>query len=97
MGAGKQALLESIRPGMRLDRHFFLRIYGYELTWPGSAEEAIRKLEGAGCSKAREYYDQTVAEYQSRRDRELRPVARQIRRRWEVEWRGLIKNAGERT
>lgn len=83
----RQQLLESIRPGMRLDKAFFLSIYADEITWPGSADEAIRKLEEAGCSKAREYYNKTVAEYQEKRERELRPIARQIRRQWEAEWR----------
>lgn len=76
----RQQLLDSIHPGMRLDKAFFLSIYADEITWPGSSEEAIRKLEEAGCSRAREYYDQTVTEYQSRRDRELRPIARWIRK-----------------
>lgn len=87
----RQQLLESIHPGMKLDKTFFIQIYGYELTWPGSADESIRKLEEAGCSKAREYYNKTVAEYQRKRDRELRPIARQIRRRWEAEWKETTK------
>ncbi len=87
----RQQLFESIHPGMRLDKAFFLRIYGYELTWSGSAEEAIRKLEAAGCSRAREYYNSTVAEYQRKRDRELRPIARQIGRQWEADWKRLQK------
>lgn len=42
--ASREELLQSIGPDMRLDKWFFLRIYGYELTWPGFAEAAqIRK------------------------------------------------------
>lgn len=93
----RQQLLEGIRPGMKLDRNFFLRIYGYEITWPGSADEAIRKLEEAGCSRAREYYNTTIAEYQEKRDRELKPIARQIRRQWDAELRELTKNGSRRT
>lgn len=89
----RQQLLESIHPGMKLDKAFFLRVYGYEITWPGSADEAIRKLEEAGCSRAREYYNKTVAEHQRKRDRELRPIARQIRRQWEADWRRAQKGS----
>lgn len=93
----RQQLLESIHPGMKLDKAFFLSIYADEITWPGSADEAIRRLEEAGCSRAREYYDKTVAEYQRKRDRELRPIARQIRKRWEAEFKELTKNRSRRT
>lgn len=92
----RQQLLESIRPGMKLDKAFFLSIYADEITWPGSAEEAIRKLEEAGCSKAREYYNDTVSEYQRKRDEELRPIAKQIRKQWEREWEELKKGSEER-
>ena len=44
----RQQLLESIRPGMRLDKAFFMHIYAHEITWPGSADEAVSKLEEAG-------------------------------------------------
>ena len=33
--ASREELLQSIQPGMRLDKDFFMRIYGYELTYPG--------------------------------------------------------------
>ena len=91
----RQQLLESIHPGMKLDRAFFLSIYADEITWPGSADEAIRKLEGAGCSRARKYYNKIVAEYQRKRDEELRPAARQIRKQWEADWEKLMKGSEE--
>ena len=60
----KEELLQNISPDMRLTPNFFLRIYGYEITWPGFAEQAIAALEIAGCSHARKYYDDCVAEYE---------------------------------
>lgn len=87
MAPSRQELLDSIRPGMRLDRALFIRVYGYEISFPGFADEAIAVLENAGCRKAREYYDMAVSEYQCQNDRELRPAARQIRRQWEAEWK----------
>lgn len=48
--ASREELLQSIQPGMKLDKAFFLKIYGYELTWPGFAETAIKALEAAGLS-----------------------------------------------
>lgn len=74
--ASRQELLESIHPNMYLTKSFLKRIYGYELTWPGFAEEAISKLEMVGCSKVREYYDTWVAEYQKEHDEMMRRVAK---------------------
>lgn len=73
--ASREELLRSIRPGMRLDKNFFLRIYGYELTWPGFAEVALTKLQGAGCDKARNYYTCIVAEYEYNNEKVLKNVA----------------------
>lgn len=73
--ASRWELLQSIRPGMTLDKNFFLRIYGYELTWPGFAEVALTKLQGAGCDKARNYYTCIVAEYEYNNEKVLKNVA----------------------
>jgi hypothetical protein len=62
--ASREELLRSIQPGMKLDKAFFLKVYGYELTWPGFAETAIKALEDAGCSNARNYYISAVSGYQ---------------------------------
>ena len=73
--ASRWELLQSIRPGMNPDKNFFLRIYGYELTWPGFAEVALTKLQGAGCDKARNYYTCIVAEYEYNNEKALKNVA----------------------
>lgn len=75
-GPSRDELLNSIKPGIKLNKAFFMRIYGYEITWPGFAEEALAKLEEAGSSKARGYYEQFVKEYQEKRKQELKEVAR---------------------
>lgn len=67
--ASREELLQSIRPDMKLSKAFFMRIYGYEITWPGFAEVALQRLEEIGCSKAREYYSGFVAEYEPGRRR----------------------------
>lgn len=96
MYPNRQQLLESIHSDMKLDKAFFLKIYADEITWPGSADEAIKKLEEAGCSNARKYYDMTVSEYQRKRDEELRPIAKQIRKQWEADWNKLVKEGEKR-
>ena len=58
----KDELLNSIRPDMRLTKDFFRRVYGYEISYPGFAEEAISALEAAGCTRAREHYEIWVGE-----------------------------------
>ena len=72
----RDELLKSVKPDMRLTMDFFKRIYGYELTWPGFAEIALGKLEEAGCSRAREYYAQFVSGYETKRNEEMKEVAK---------------------
>lgn len=96
MNPNRQQLLDSIKPDMKLTKAFFLKVYGYEISFPGFADEAIRALNNAGCSKAREYYDNFVAEYQREREKELKPVAAQIRKQWEADWNKLQKGSEEK-
>ena len=70
-----QELLQSVRPDMRLTKDFFKRLYGWELDYPGFADQAIGALEAAGCSRAREYYDNWVREYEAERDAVLKRVS----------------------
>ena len=52
-----------------------MRIYAYELTWPGFKDVAIKKLIDAGCSHALEYYNQIVGEYEKEQEQTLKEVA----------------------
>ena len=70
-----QELLQSVRPDMRLTKDFFKRLYGWELDYPGFADQVIGALEAAGCSRARGYYDAWVQEYESERDTVLKKVS----------------------
>lgn len=73
--ASKEQLLQSIAPTMKLTKGFFKRIYGYELTWPGFADQAIKALEAAGCSRARQYYDMVESECDRQHEADLAGVA----------------------
>lgn len=73
--ASRQELLDSIRPDMKLTKNFFMRIYGYEISFPGFAEIALTEMEKAGCSKARAYYQRFVGEYEKKHDEEMKEVA----------------------
>lgn len=42
--ASRKELLATITPDMRLTRAFFLKVYGYELTWPGFAENVLTRM-----------------------------------------------------
>lgn len=63
----KEKLLDSIKSDMKLFKSTFIKIYGYELTWPGFAEVALTKLENAGCKQAREHYKRIVNEYEEKK------------------------------
>lgn len=75
----KDELLQSIAPGMKLDKAFFLKVYGFELSYLGFSETAIKALEDAGCSKARSYYERITTEYEAEQTAKLKPVAAWLR------------------
>lgn len=72
--ASREDLLQSIQPGMRVDKDFFMRIYGYELTYPGFAKTALARLESAGCDEIWRYY-LVVDGYEQNRDKILKAVS----------------------
>ena len=84
--ASREELLQSIRPGAQLDKNFFLRIYGYEISWPGFAETALQRMEILGCTQAREWYSSAVQEYESKYEEGLRDTARWYREECEKRW-----------
>ncbi len=84
--ASRQELLQSIHPKMRLDKAFFMKVYGYEISFPGFADEAIKALNDAGCSRAREYYNKAVSEYEQKHDEEMKEVAAWYRKECEKQW-----------
>ena len=94
--AGKEELLSNINPDMRLTKDFFKRIYGYEISFPGFAEQAVNALEAVGCSQARKYYIDWVNEYETKRDAELKEVAHRYRLQCEKEWEKIQKEGEER-
>mgnify|MGYP001697235096 CR=1 FL=1 len=76
----KDKLLNAIKPDMRLFRSLFVKIYGYELSYPGFAKTAIEKLEMAGCSKAEEYYNSVVNEHDKKQKEVITSAAEYLRR-----------------
>lgn len=93
--ASREELLQGIHPKMKLDKAFFMRVYGYEISFPGFADEAIKVLNDAGCSRAREYYDKAVSEYEQKHDEEMKEVAAWYRKECENRWQKRLKE-GER-
>lgn len=72
----REELLASIKPGMKLDRAFFLKVYGFTITEPGFSDIVIKILNDAGCSRAEEYYHTTVEEYEKQWREQIKPVAK---------------------
>lgn len=95
MTPSREELLQSIRPEMKLNKNFFLRIYGYSITTPEFAAEALDKLEAAGCSKAHTYYDKIVKEYEAGYQKMLRAVAQEYARELEREWKQREKEGDQ--
>lgn len=93
--ASKEQLLQSIAPTMKLTKGFFKRIYGYELTWPGFADQAIKALQAAGCSRARQYYDMVAGECEQQYDADLVGVARWYAGECTKDWEKRQKGSEE--
>ena len=83
--ASKKELLTSVRPDMKLTKEFLKRIYGYSVTDNSFPDKAIAVLESAGCSKARQYYSDWIAEYEAAYEAEIKPVAAWFRKECERE------------
>ena len=94
--ASREELLASIQPDMHLTKNFIKRIYGYEISYPGFAELAIDALEQAGCSRARQYYEEWVAGYEAAYKAEIRPVAHWYRLECEKRWEKRQKEGEEK-
>ena len=69
-----EKFINSFKP-MPLTKAFFLKIYGYELTWPGSAERCLQRLEELGSSRARKLYAAVVAYYEEKQEKTTQEVA----------------------
>lgn len=91
----QKQLLASIHPDMKLNKAFFLKIYADSIYCPEFKDIAIQALEEAGCKKARSHYDMVIAEYQKKRDEELKPIAKEIQKRWDEDWKKLQKGSEE--
>lgn len=91
----RNELLSSIGPDMKLTKGFLKLIYGYSVTEPAFADQAIKALEQAGCSKARTYYEEWVVEYETAYDAMIKPVAdwysRECERAWEAKKKEVSK------
>ncbi|MCI8884159.1 MAG: hypothetical protein HFH43_14275 [Lachnospiraceae bacterium] len=94
--ASREELLAGIRPGMRLTEGFIRSIYSNEISCPGFSEQAISALEQAGCSRARQYYENWVAEYEAAYKAEIKPVAHWYRLECEKQWGKRQKEGEER-
>ena len=100
-GPDKKEFLHSFSTGMKLYKSTFLKIYGYELSYPGFADKALSWLEVLGCSKARAYYSDIVAEYEHERDKGLKEVASWDRKNWDnllekLKWKAVRERIGDR-
>lgn len=91
----KEELLASINPNMHLTRSFLKRVYGYSVTEPDFADRAIIALEQAGCTKARQYYDSWVTEYEAAYNASMREVSAAYRTECEKAWENKKKEVNK--
>ena len=91
--AGREPLMRSLRPDVKLYKSTFKKILGFELTTPGFAENALARLEILGCSRAREYYETVKAEWQKEHDAQMKRAAEWSRGQCENEFENLKRKA----
>ncbi len=92
----RESLLALIQPDMHLTKEFLKRVYSFNMYHPGFSEQAIAALEQAGCSKARQYYENWVAEYEAAYNAEMKEVAHWYRLECEKQWEKRRKEGEER-
>ena len=92
-GTNKEEFLHTFSTGMKLYKSTFLKIYGYELSYPGYAEKALAWLEMLGCSKARAYYSGVVVEYEHQHEKELKSAAHWYKDQFKNEWENMKRKA----
>lgn len=61
--------------GKLVEKSTFKKILGFDMTWPGFAEDALTRLEELGCSRAREYYEAVRLGWQQEHEQQMRNVA----------------------
>lgn len=76
---------------MKLDRNFFLKVYGYEISFPGYKDIAIKALNEVGCSRAEEHYNRIVSEYETKQNESMKPVAERLAKQWQDDWNRFVK------
>lgn len=89
--ASREELLQSIRPDMKLDRAFFLKVYGFEISFPGFKDVAVKALNEVGCSRAEEHYNRIVLEYETKQNESMKPVAERLVEQWQEDWNRFVK------
>ncbi|MCI8858431.1 MAG: hypothetical protein HFI71_02725 [Lachnospiraceae bacterium] len=84
--AFKEELLASIQSNMKLTKSFLKRVYCYGVTDASFPDQAILALEEAGCSRARQYYEDWVAAYEAAYRVEIKEVAAWYLKECEKNW-----------
>ena len=91
--AGREPLMRSLRPDVKLYKSTFKKILGYDITTPGFAEDALTRLEILGCSRAREYYETVKAEWQQEHDAQMKSAAHWYKGQCENEFENMKRKA----
>ena len=89
--ASREELLQSIRPNMKLDRNFFLKVYGYEISFPGFKDIAIKALNEVGCSRAEEHYNRIVSEYEQKQNESIKNATGWYLKKCQDDYERLVK------
>lgn len=92
---GREPLMRSLRPDMKLYKSTFKKILGYDITTPGFAEDALTRLEILGCSRAREYYEAVRSEWQKEHDAQMKSVAHWYKGQCENEWENTKRKGAD--
>ena len=76
--ASKDTFLESVTPDTKENEQFCLKVYGFNISYPGYAELVMQKLEGFGFFDARKQYQRHVKNYERKHNAKVKEATTDI-------------------
>ena len=93
----RELFLDSIKPGVRIDYDFCMKIYGYDISSPGFADQVLNKIEALGLKEIRRFYHSSVKKYEDKYNDSMKKVSEWYSKKCQDEWERKVKKNESRS